>query len=190
MWINNYIFRESKGLRITLADYTTANNNQVTMGSNGALTVKSGATQKITMPGVPANAKIYVHGKKQSGAILQLGTTDLAAVNGATDVYMAQVTTAGDATLNVAGVDIYRIGVSIDDKSISSVGAATEARGYAVNYDLRNILASSSSKAGPLNRNPSSLRSQSCGAAPGMCAGTVRTHTTMAALYTDINDNP
>lgn len=198
MWINNYIFRESKGLRITLADYTTANNNQVTMGSNGALTVKSGATQKITMPGVPANAKIYVHGKKQSGAILQLGTTDLAAVNGATDVYMAQVTTAGDATLNVAGVDIYRIGVSIDDKSISSVGAATEARGYAVNYDYAQTFLGKQLKAYAVTGLNSDNTKLTTALIPRVAAGTgvmlrpatvESTTTTWPLFTTDINDN-
>lgn len=198
MWINNYIFRESKGLRITLADYTTANNNQVTMGSNGALTVKSGATQKITIPGVPANAKIYVHGKKQSGAILQLGTTDLAAVSGATDVYMAQVTTAGDATLNVAGVDIYRIGVSIDDKSISSEGAATEARGYAVNYDYAQTFLGKQLKAYAVTGLNSDNTKLTTALIPRVAAGTgvmlrpatvESTTTTWPLFTTDINDN-
>lgn len=198
MWINNTIFRESKGLRITLADYTTANNNQVKMGSNGALTVKSGATQKITMPGVPANAKIYVHGRKQSGAILQLGTTDLAAVSGATDVYMAQVTTAGDATLNVAGVDIYRIGVSIDDKSISSVGAATEARGYAVNYDYAQTFLGKQLKAYAVTGLNSDNTKLTTALIPRVAAGTgvmlrpatvESTTTTWPLFTTDINDN-
>lgn len=198
MWINNTIFRESKGLRITLADYTTANNNQVTMGSNGALTVKSGATQKITMPGVPANAKIYVHGKKQSGAILQLGTTDLAVVSGATDVYMAQVTTAGDATLNVAGVDIYRIGVSIDDKSISSVGAATEARGYAVNYDYAQTFLGKQLKAYAVTGLNADSTKLTTALVPRVAAGTgvmlrpetvESTTTTWPLFTTDINDN-
>lgn len=198
MWINDYIFKESKGLRITLADYNTANNNQVTMGSNGALTVKSGATQKITMPGVPANAKIYVHGKKQSGAILQLGTTDLAAVSGATDVYMAQVTTAGDATLNVADVDIYRIGVSIDDKSISSVGAATEARGYAVNYDYAQTFLGKLLKAYAVTGLNSDKTKLTTALIPRVAARTgvmlrpetvESTTTTWPLFTTDINDN-
>ncbi len=198
MWINNTIFRESKGLRITLADYTTANNNQVTMGSNGALTVKSGATQKFTMPGVPANAKIYVHGRKQNGAILQLGTTDLAAVSGAPDVYMAQVTTAGDATLNVAGVDIYRIGVSIDDKSISSVGAATEARGYAVNYDYAQTFLGKQLKAYAVTGLNSDKTKLTTALIPRVAAGTgvmlrpatvESTTTTWPLFTTDINDN-
>lgn len=198
MWINDYIFKESKGLRITLADYTTANNNQVTMGSNGALTVKSGPTQKITIPGVPANAKIYVHGKKQNGAILQLGTTDLAAVSGATDVYMAQVTTAGDATLNVAGVDIYRIGVSIYDKSISSVGAATEARGYAVNYDYAQTFLGKHLKAYAVTGLNSDKTKLTTDTIPRVAAGTgvmlrpatvESTTTTWPLFTTDINDN-
>lgn len=131
--------REFRGLRLTLADLNADNTNQVKVGNNGALSIGTVAEQKITLPAVPVNAKIYVRGTKQSGAVLACNGAALTAVDGTTDVYMTQVSEAGDAVLTVKGVDIYQLGVSVDDKKISAAGAATEARGYDVNYDYAKL---------------------------------------------------
>ncbi|MCI6617905.1 MAG: hypothetical protein MSD82_03525 [Prevotella sp.] len=198
MWIGNAVIREAKGLRVKLNAMTADNNNKVTLGSNGALSVAAGAVQQITMAGVPANAKIYVHGKKQSGATLTLGGTDLAAVDGATDVYMSQVSAAGDATLNVAGVDIYRIGVSVDEKPISAVGAATEARSYAVNYDYAQTFLGKELKAYAVTGVNADNSQLTTAPVPRVAAGTgvmlrpsvvESAATTWPLFTTDINDN-
>lgn len=196
---NGRSIRETRGLRITLdKNNTDNNNNQIQIGNSGALSVGNAGTQQITLPGVPAQAKIYVRATKGANAVLSHGANALTPVQGTQDVYMTQAGAQGDVTLNVKDIDIYQIGVSIDDKTISAAGAATEARSYPVNYDLAETFLGKGLKAYTItgvNADNTQLNAQPIArVAEGVGvmlkpADKPNAATTWPLFTTDINDN-
>lgn len=196
--IGDYVIKEARGLRITLAGNNEANNSQVFMGNNGALSIGSTGTQKITLNTLPTNAKIYVHAKKNQNAVLKYGDKPLTAVGGATDVYMIQVGQAGNDTLYVKNIDIFQLAVSVDDKNISKAGVATEARSYAVNYDYAKTFLGKELKAYAVTGVDADNTKVTTKALPRVAANTgvmlqptqaTNEATSWPLFTTDINDN-
>ena len=147
---------ELNGLGIHPADITRRNNSIVFNNAEQSIDVSGVATQIMTVPLVPDNHTAYIRVKKGTDAsvtakyIANTTTEDQELTTVYDDGTYAVYKAAGGGNANdgnehtiefyLNNVSVKQVAVSIDTKTISDAGYATEARSYPVDYTMTKTL--------------------------------------------------
>ncbi len=142
---NATVISELNGLGIRPADITK-DNNIVLGSSNTGIEISSSSTEILTVPGVASGQTAYIRVKNGASPSVTAKYAD------GTDATLSEVYTSdGYSSYKVEGngkdIDFYltdvtvmQSAVSIDTKTISAAGYATEARSYPVDYTMTKTL--------------------------------------------------
>lgn len=145
---NDIEIKEVSGIRWSLVqrDRTSAS-NRIRLTGNDLSAI--GGTHYLTIPDVPAG-KLYIKARNSykfdintpGVTFIQGGQTDntKGATGGSDQVFIINVPTAGDVSFCIQDVHFKIIAVATQEKAISSVGYATNARDYSVDYTLDETL--------------------------------------------------
>ncbi len=149
---SNMEIKEASGLRWSLTKNTgssVADRIRIVPGTKTSLNVV-GNTHYLTIPNVPVS-KLYIKAKHSDmlninspNAVFVQGGMSSNNTKGATTsnstVYILNVTEAGDVSFCLDDVTFEMIAVATEEKAISSVGYATNARDFSVDYTLDEAL--------------------------------------------------
>ena len=146
------VIPEFAGLRFSM---TTYRHNGFRIATNGSSFRMQGNTHYMTVPNVPVG-KLYIKAKTSERFAINSENAEFASATyasadedgklkiGSTDnqthVYVVNVTEAGDVSFCLANTTFYVIAVSEYSKPVSSVGYATNAEDYAVDYNMTTTL--------------------------------------------------
>lgn len=140
---------EMRGLRWSLVKYYGSGNNRMQIPTSGNSLNMVGGTHYLTIPNVPAG-KLYIKARNSykfdintpGVTFIQGGQTDntKGATGGNDQIFIVNVPTAGDVSFCLQDVNFKMIAVATEEKAISSVGYATNARDYPVDYTLNETL--------------------------------------------------
>lgn len=146
------VIPEFAGLRFSM---TTYRHNGFRIATNGSSFRMQGNTHYMTVPNVPVG-KLYIKAKTSERFAINSENAEFASATyasadedgklkiGSTDnqthVYVVDVKEAGDVSFCLANATFYVIAVSEYSKPVSSVGYATNAEDYAVDYNMTTTL--------------------------------------------------
>lgn len=144
----NKEIKEASGLRWSLTKDFGSGLNRVQIPESGTSLHIVGNTHYLTIPDVPAGAKLYI--KANHSDLLNVNSPNATFIQGAasddeTNTIGAKTTSSRVYILNCTGGDVSfclddvyfeKIAVVTEEKTITEVGYATNAREYAVDYTL------------------------------------------------------
>ncbi len=150
---SNIEIKEASGLRWSLNKNTgnsAANRVSINPGANTTYLKVTGNTHYLTIPNVPVG-KLYIKAKysdmlniNSPNAVFVQGGTSSNNTKGTTTrsskVYILDVTKQDDVSFCLDDVTFEMIAVATEEKAISSVGYATNARSFPVDYTLDGTL--------------------------------------------------
>lgn len=144
----NKEIKEASGLRWSLTKDFGSALNRVQIPESGTSLHIVGNTHYLTIPDVPAGAKLYIKASKTDllnvnspnatfiqGAASDDETNTIGAKTSSSKVYILNCT-GGDVSFCLDDVYFEKIAVVTEEKTITEVGYATNAREYAVDYTL------------------------------------------------------